>query len=248
MNEEEKDYYTRLFEWRKNLRQKNYFEILDVEEDTASNDVKKTYMKLVKQCHPDTLPSDRKEVRLLADEIFTMLTKAHDVLSDRRKRREYVETLKSGGEGDATDEVAMVMAAEDLYRNGMSAVRRKDFEAAKHSFQEAIKLNPQEGEYYIHMGWAHFNMSPNDILTRQEAMKMIENGIELSPKFSDGYFYKASLYKAQNDIMNAYEWYQRTLEVDRKHARALSELRLMKMRVEEEKRKKKSILSRFIKN
>jgi len=247
MSEQEKQDYTKLFNWRRELRGKNHFEALNLDENSAPEETKKAFTRLAKECHPDAQPSENKEIRLLADEIFTILSKAHETLSDKQKRRKYIDAMKNGGEGDATNEVAKIMAADNLFREGLSYMRRKDFLGAKQKFQEALKLNDAEGEYMINMGWAHFNIAPMDILNRQEAMKMIENGLERIPKYADGYFYKGSIFKAMGDIQQAYEWYQKTLEVDRKHARALSELRLMKLRVEAEKDKKKGILSKLLK-
>jgi len=247
MSEEEKQYYTKLFNWRRELRGKNHFEALKLEETSAPEETKKAFTKLAKECHPDAQPSENKEVRLLADEIFTILSKAHETLSDKQKRRKYVDAMKNGGEGDATNEVAKIMAADNLFREGLTFMRRKDFLGAKQKFQEALKLNDAEGEYIISMGWAHFNIAPMDILNRQEAIKMIESGLERIPKYADGYFYKGSIFKAMGDQQQAYEWYQKTLEIDRKHARALSELRLMKMRVETERDKKKGLFSKLLK-
>ncbi len=248
MSSEEKETYTKLFNWRGDLRGKNYFEVLKLEEDSPEEDIKKQFAKLVKLCHPDTLASSSKEIRLLADEIFTMLSKAHETLSNKRSRNKYIDAQKRGGEDDATDEVAKIMAGENFFRNGVNAIKNKDFVKAKESFQEAIKLNANDGEYFIYMGWAHFNLSPNDILNRQEAIKMIDAGLELAPKFADGYFYKASIYKAMGDIQQAYEWFQKTMQTDKKHTRAKSELRLMKMRIESEKGKKTGLFSKIFKN
>ncbi len=63
---------------------RDYYEILAVERDVTTDDLKKSYRKLAVKFHPDKNPGDAK-----AEERFKELGEAYDVLSDPNKRAAY---------------------------------------------------------------------------------------------------------------------------------------------------------------
>lgn len=60
------------------------YKILGVTENAGAEVIKKAYRKLVKECHPDTHPGDRR-----AEERFRQVSEAYAVLSDGEKRAQY---------------------------------------------------------------------------------------------------------------------------------------------------------------
>ena len=63
---------------------KGYYKILGVESDASSDDIKKAYRRLAKECHPDTNPGDKE-----SEEKFKKISEAYEVLSDPLKRESY---------------------------------------------------------------------------------------------------------------------------------------------------------------
>ncbi len=245
---EQKGQYQRLYEFYKKNQEKNYFEIFDSDRQTPIEQIKKRFLELAKTYHPDTIAhQDVPEIRRLADEIFTLLSKAHENLTNKKKRAEYMEYLSGGGNEDATEEVAKILASEEHFMEAKTAIKRKDWTAAKRSLLEALKLNSNEGEYYCELGWAHFNLSANDMVSRQEAIKYLEKAIEVTPRLADPHFYLGSIYKSVGDLGKSVDAFRECLRIDPKHHRAKSEMRLLKMRREEEVRAKAKggLFSRF---
>ncbi|MDP6547040.1 MAG: DnaJ domain-containing protein [Phycisphaerae bacterium] len=62
---------------------KDYYRILGLERGASRGDIKRAYRKLVKQFHPDRNPHPDAARR------FCEIDEAHDVLIDRKSRREY---------------------------------------------------------------------------------------------------------------------------------------------------------------
>ena len=73
------------------MKPKNYYDILGVAEDAGQEEIKRTYRKLAKQCHPDAHPGDKQ-----AEEKFKEISEAYDVLGDPKKRGQYDGMRKFG--------------------------------------------------------------------------------------------------------------------------------------------------------
>src|SRR6476646_2673890 len=62
----------------------DYYEILGVKRDAKPEEIKKAYRRLARKYHPDVNPGDKS-----AEERFKLMSEAHDVLSDPKKRSVY---------------------------------------------------------------------------------------------------------------------------------------------------------------
>jgi curved DNA-binding protein len=63
---------------------KDYYQVLDVDKNATSEEIKKAYRKLAKRYHPDKNKND-----LAAEEKFKKINEANAVLSDPEKRKKY---------------------------------------------------------------------------------------------------------------------------------------------------------------
>jgi DnaJ-class molecular chaperone len=77
------------------MKQKNYYEILQVSESASESEIKQAYRKLAKEYHPDRHPDDKS-----AEAKFKEIGEAYEVLKDVEKRRKYDE-LRRYGAGEA---------------------------------------------------------------------------------------------------------------------------------------------------
>ncbi len=66
------------------MAKEDYYKVLGVKRDAKPEDIKKAYRRLARKHHPDVNPGDKS-----AEERFKMITEAHDVLSDPKKRSVY---------------------------------------------------------------------------------------------------------------------------------------------------------------
>lgn len=73
----------------KQFENKNYYEILEVNEQATQQEIKKAYFKLAKKYHPDVNKSND------AEENFKKILEAYQVLYDNDSRKKYDNSLKN---------------------------------------------------------------------------------------------------------------------------------------------------------
>ena len=66
------------------MAKEDFYQVLGVKRDAKPEEIKKAYRRLARKHHPDVNPGDKS-----AEERFKLITEAHDVLSDPKKRGIY---------------------------------------------------------------------------------------------------------------------------------------------------------------
>src|SRR5918912_4416134 len=66
------------------MAKEDFYQVLGVKRDAKPEEIKKAYRRLARKYHPDVNPGDKS-----AEERFKLITEAHDVLSDEKKRKVY---------------------------------------------------------------------------------------------------------------------------------------------------------------
>jgi tetratricopeptide (TPR) repeat protein len=86
------------------MKEQDYFEVLGLPHDASQDDVRRGYLMQVKKWHPSRFAARSMEVREAAAEVFILIKRAHDELSDpvrlsvlRQRTRD--RTNRPGGEG-----------------------------------------------------------------------------------------------------------------------------------------------------
>jgi molecular chaperone DnaJ len=74
---------------------RDYYEVLGVDKNVSSDELKKAYRKLAKKYHPDANPDNKKE----AEAKFKEVNEAYETLSDTQKREMYDRFGHNGPQG-----------------------------------------------------------------------------------------------------------------------------------------------------
>lgn len=117
----------------------DYYEILRVSENATQEEIKKSFRRLARDCHPDLHPNDAR-----AAERFRILREAYEVLSNTEQRKKYDRRRQkrpSPNQKQNTSQVYYVRGAEKLLI--------KDYRGAINALTEAIRLNGRFIEAYL---------------------------------------------------------------------------------------------------
>jgi curved DNA-binding protein CbpA len=210
------------------MKKQTYFEVLGVKKDADASAVKSAYFKLAKSYHPDTVAPGTPEALAKAKaDIFALVGEANRVLSDPKLRAEYVAELEAGGTGEKVD-VSAIFKAEELFQKGCILVKARKFADAVKMLDDAIKANPEEGEYYVWRGYAKFFGFSDRKLGQAEAMKDINYGLKKNPNVAAAQFFIGMMAKLNGDHAAAKKAFQQCVKMDPQHIDAQRELRLMR--------------------
>lgn len=211
------------------IDQQNYFEMLEVRLDAASDEIRDAYFTKVKRWHPDRLPPELSALRETADIIFHYLTDAEKTLSDEEQRKDYLKAVQGGGGTPKSDrKLNDVLMAALEFQKVQVLLRRKDYDTAEKLVRELIEAVPDEADYHAALGailWRRGGLDNAD-----EALELSEYALRLYDRNERARMTKADILLRQEKVDQAYEIFKRVLEANPRNVEAQRQLRLAHMR------------------
>jgi curved DNA-binding protein CbpA len=210
------------------MRKLDYFEILGVPTSASREEVKRAYFALAKEYHPDKhFGSSSAEVRQLAQQLYDLISSAHDTLTDPVERDRYLKEVAAGVKREMGEDVGKILAAEGKFQKGEELMRQRNYAGAHAHFKEAIDLYGDEGEFHAWLGWADFHLNPTETKAIDGAVAHIETAISLNPKIDKPYLFLGYIYKATGRPDKAEKLFEKAIQANPDCTEALRELRLL---------------------
>lgn len=130
--------------------------------------------------------------------------------------------------GEAREDAATRrLEAERWFREGGEALTGRRHDQAVEAFGMAAHLDPSQGEYHAHLGYALHLQNPENPVVRREALEHIAKGVKLSPDAWQPLVFLGRVFRAAGDLDSARKVVGRALRLDRECAAARSEMRLI---------------------
>lgn len=188
----------------------DYYQVLDVPSNATREQIKKAYVKLVKQYHPDRNPRDP-----LSDERTKSINEAYAVLKDRQRRRRYDRMRKTsrphgagavddhgGGHSPFQDHLHALMRFKKnpraLKNFALHAFDRGDYALAGSLLERGIRILPGDRELYMGLSWCLFHQGRYD-----RCAGVLEKLLSLDPKNADAWFNLVWLQEKAGDFSGA---------------------------------------------
>ncbi len=218
------------------------FAVLGVTAIASDAQRRSAYENLVAGIPSQALHSDDPEIRDLARRVRARIEEAYANLQDPETRRAYSILQGEAEQGPGVEPDAnRALEAERWFRRGEAALQKKSHDAAVEAFGMAAHLDPNEGEYLSHLGYAMYLSNPRQEVVQREAMEHIANGIKRSPERALSYVFLGRILRVKGDADTARKVLRRALRTDPHCHPAHQELRLLKLR----ERRERGVLGRI---
>lgn len=176
----------------------DYYAILGVAKRATDAEIKKAYLRLARENHPDryTDPGERAE----ADRRFQQITEAYNQLRDGRLRQEYDRSLQK--ETKTPQEEARL-----YFKNAQLREQSRDYENALKYYYEAMRLQPQELDYIL--GAAR--ILSMDKSKQRQAADLLNQAMQVDPTAPEPHLELGALFAKSGMIVRAKRVYENAL-------------------------------------
>jgi curved DNA-binding protein CbpA len=146
------------------LTEMDYYDLLEIESDASSSDIKRSYYRLARDLHPDKHRGLPEDVHAKLSEIFSHMNDAYNTLGDPEKRNEY-DRSPSKVRREMTSSIDL---AQEKFAEGKVAFKKKNYEEAVELFGAAAYTEDSVADYHYYLGLA---------LLKQDRLKDAENSL-----------------------------------------------------------------------
>ncbi|MFH1262566.1 MAG: DnaJ domain-containing protein [Pseudomonadota bacterium] len=210
-----------------NMVTQTHYEVLGVPRSSSFEWIKKKYLELVKEFHPDRFfGQELGHYKEKLEALFERITSAYDELSDPDRRRAYDESFEKGPkpkpsgkvQGPPRDLLSRMAAAKRHFEMGKTEEKAGNFLKAANFFQMAVYYDPTVKELreawertrpHIHRRKAdELFAEAEDRLFRGDetaALALFEEAHELNPRKRECYRELTMLYLKRGKIERAKE-------------------------------------------
>jgi len=207
------------------LEKGTHFEALGLDRKATPTEVKKAFVLLARDLHPDTVTDpSQAELRGVKESLFARVNEAAQVLGDDAQRKEYEAELI----GDKKDvDVGRIFDAEEKFQKAEIFIKARKYKEGLALLDEAIQLNDQEAEFYAWRGYARFLLAGDRKQAFDDCAGEVKKALKLVERCLPAHLFLGHMQKVVGNVKAAASSFQRVLDLDDKHVEAQRELRLM---------------------
>jgi curved DNA-binding protein CbpA len=226
------------------LKKKNFFELFGVSQTVPVDAavLRKTYTTLAKKYHPDSIGNDAPEdLKTMTRELSALVNDAYETLSDEKRRAEYLFLLADDRIKGDSRKAELIRDAETKFKMGTVMLKKKDYQKAREFFKYAAEGDPTTAMYKSSLAWAMFSDPEFD---KEKALDkgyaLILEALGSKTVDAQTHFVAAQIAKARGDMKEAEHQFRQAVKLDKNHADAQRELRLIDMRSDKKRGDSKS--------
>ncbi len=200
-----------------------YYDLLDVKQDASYPEIKKSYLRKVKEFHSDRHTEiEDASLREKLSRVLAMLNEAYNTLKDQRRRETYNRLFIKGTRNTT---IPQDINAKEYFIRGIEDYRRGNFWNAADLFQGATRLEPKKAKY-----WAHLSMALSKLPRRlKDAEEAMLKAINLEPYNVDYHIHLGRFYLNMGMRLRAKAQFETALKIDPDNLRVKEELERLKV-------------------
>jgi hypothetical protein len=217
-----------ILERARSVEQESYFEVLGLPDGASSEAARAAFLRLAKTWHPDRLPKELAAVRAEVEKIFGWMTRAHQTLSDRDARREYVLSRGAGANAGR----APGRPRRDVVRDLQAAVQGRQYEVADKLGEELVaQSEADDAETLALVTWVSVrggNATDDEL---RAAIPNLDRAVNLDRTSDQSVYLRGMVHKRLNNIQLAFRDFARAVQLNPDNIDAEREVRIFAMRV-----------------
>jgi curved DNA-binding protein CbpA len=205
--EDEEDFRRRVDEIYLNLDSLSPNELLEVDDDSDEETIKRNYYRLAREFHPDRyFSSADPSIKDKLTSIFDAIARAFDMLKDDKKTVGHVDVLSK----EKKEEVSDAQKAEEQFKRGVEEFKNGNFWGAVDSLKWSVKLEPKKAKYWSYLSLSYIKI-PNRL---KDAEETLLEAIKLDPYNSEYYVNLGMIYIKAGMKKRAYNQFEKALKFD----------------------------------
>jgi curved DNA-binding protein CbpA len=209
-------------------RERSLFARLGLAEGATKDEVKKAFLQIARQFHPDRFASPAlADLAATVRDFFTAVNEAYEVLSDDRKRAEY----QAAARGGAADPKRADSAKVD-YQKGEACLRTRDFPRARGFLESAVRADPR-AEYQAALAWTYVIDPAGRDLPR--ARTILAEAVR-DPTCDRAQFVAGVVAREEGNEPEAERFFRAAVAANPRHGDALRELKALEGRRSQRRR------------
>jgi len=214
MTEEEEILKNKVEELYAKLPHMSPAEMLQADEKTGSEEIKKTYQRMAKEFSPDrVLASDDATLKNKITVIFDTITQAYNSLKDEKRRMEFFTAL---GKIPRKEEDTETVLLEEQFRRGVEEFKNGNFWAAAELFKWVAKNNAKNPK-----AWSYLSLTLSKMPHRmKDAEEALLECIKLEPYNGEHFANLGILYLKEGLKKKAERQFEKALKLDPVNAKA----------------------------
>ncbi len=209
------------------MKKKNFFERLGIPEDADDSHVKKAYIKLAKQYHPDTVAGNSvTEIKKCYEDIFALINEAYQRLEKGESRKEYLSSIRQSKDGKSEVDITAILEEEAKFIKAKGLIKNnRNIETGLEILEEIMKRNPDD-EYRIYHLWGKYlKEKPTDPVQINKTIAALEQ-IGKKKEIPDLLLFLGYLYKAIKNEEKMIDAFKRLLKLEPNNTIASIEIKL----------------------
>lgn len=207
------------------MQGQNHFEVFGLNTKSRTSEINRAYLHLAKSLHPDKLePSAPEELKELAHRVFSRITEAYQVLSDEKRRAEYIKILELG----QADEI---LKAESAFDEAYLKLTHGRFREARKMFEKVLRMRGARTDTMIYLVWAlvREKKAATDPSKLAEKVGSLLTQVPHEDRHSPPYFFVRGLhYELLGEYKLAYNHFKHAITLEPNFSEARKEIAMLK--------------------
>ncbi len=207
----------------------DHFAALGVSWQDPPETMRRAYVALARELHPDGFVGESAEIQNVAAELFDRVRAGWEVLGDPNKREAYIKRVIKGEKSEdelAMDKVRAILDAEADFKRGLADFAAGRIAAAHECFVTASTAVPEEHEFAAYAGYTthriHAGKNPEKAA---EGVARLRAAIEASERLDTGWVLMGLIHHAKGEHAEARDAYVKALKIKPTNPDAVREMK-----------------------